>query len=187
MNSAAPSPAPPGTCPQLSSQDILAEIRKMFAKMCPQGSQSATNDPFCIALNSASDVGDLVRRLKDVDKKTWHTWWSKPPGSDALLGILATAQMLKCLSTKHNSKVLVEVGNLKDWYFDDLLMAVADFDPIKRSGVFTPKDAIKVQTTVNKAFCSGAPQLWMGIIIFVIGILAGVIVTLIIAAATKKR
>lgn len=184
---AAPSPSAPGGCPKLSSQDVLEEIRKAFSKMCAPGSTIAQNDPFCISLNAATDVGDLVKRLRSVPKNTWHQWWSQPPGSDSLLGIIVTAQMLKCLSNKHNSDVLAQVGSLKNWYFDDLLMTVADFKPIKDSGVFTPKDLVAVQTTLNRTLCTGAAQKVVGGGLLIIGILVGVLLTLLIVSLTKKR
>lgn len=188
MKSVARSPgAPPSVCPKISSSDVLGELRKAFAKMCPPGSQVAQQDPFCASLYAASDVGDLVKRLKHVDRRTWHTWWSQPPGSDMLLGIVSTAQLMRCLSSKHNTDVMIQVGNLKDWYFDDLLMTVADFDPIKRSGAFTPKDAIQVQTSFSRAFCSGAPQTAVGVGLFILGVVIGAAVLGIIWGAVSSK
>lgn len=171
-------------CPKLSSADVLNKIKGLFGPMC---GANAGGDPFCAALGQATDVRDLVNKLKSVRPDDFHTFWSTPAGQQRVALVLLIASMLKCMSSKHNRDVLRDVGALKSWVTDDLLLALAEYKPIKQGNMFSPKDVYEIQSTVDSVFCSGKRDVFMDVVLAVGGALLGALIIGIIWAAVSKR
>ncbi len=174
----------PSECPQLSSSQVMDQMKKVMGRVCTE--QSAA-DPFCQAVSSSSTVSDFTSNLKKIDQSTWHAYWKTPAGQERLMMLLVVVSILKCASTKHNREIAEQVGGVRNWFLDDLLPTVSDFPPVKENGAFTKTDIFEIQRTVDDTFCSGDMQTAEKVLIGLGSAIGGVLLVFIFQWVFKSK
>lgn len=176
--------ASPAGCPSITSEQVLLQLKSIVGPaLCPTGDMN----PLCGALGKSSNLKQFVNNLKSVSPGEWHRYWDTPAGKERLLGLLIVAYVLKCMSQKGNRDVLQDMGNVKDWFIDNLLPAVAQYKPVKDSNTFSVSDVYSIQATIDAFACTGQRDSWLAAAWALGGFAVGLIVLGIIWAIVAKK